>query len=481
MARAYPAVRAFALVAAAALALSACGDDDDDATAGPEATASTRVNTGNGVLKIGTLLPETGSLQILGPPEIAAVKLAIQDINAAGGVLGKNVESEFSDSGDTSTDIASQSVNRLLDAGTDVIVGAASSSVTLKVVDRVVGSGVLMITPAATSTLITDYPDQDLLWRTAPSDIYQGRVVGQTAIDDGAETLGILALQDAYGTSLAEQAEKAFTAGGGEVVLTKIYDPKASEFSAEVGQIKAEDPDAIALIGFEESSKIIDEMVKQGLLPLKSGKTMYLVDGNMSNKTYANRPKGEMEGVKGTIPGSKPSEDFVTKLKAFDASLQDYSYAGEAYDAVTLVSLAAEAANSDAGTAIADEMVNVSSGGEKCGTFSECVALLKDGKDIDYEGQSGPVEFDAKGNPTVASMGVYQYGNDNKYKPLKFVRGPVAGGASTTESATSSPTSTSSPRATSTSSPRATTSATPSATPTEDEEESASPTATSTP
>ncbi len=477
MARAFPAVRALALVAAAALALTACGDDDDEATPGASASASTKMNTGNGVLKIGTLLPETGSLQILGPPEIAAVKLAIQDINAAGGVLGKNVESEFSDSGDTKTDIASQSVNRLLDGGVDAIIGAASSGVTLTVIDRITGSGVLQISPANTSTTLTDYPDKGLYWRTAPSDVYQGRVVGQTALDDGAETLGILALQDAYGTSLADQAEKAFTAGGGEVVIKKIYDPNASEFSAEVGQLKAEDPDAIALIGFEESSKLIDEMVKQGLLPLKSGKTMYLVDGNMSNVSYANAPKGQMEGVKGTIPGSKPADDFVDKLKAFDPGLKDYSYAGEAYDAVTLVALAAEAANSDAGVDIAKEMVDVSSGGEKCGTFADCVKLLKEDKDIDYDGQSGPVEFDSNGNPTVASMGVYQYGDDNQYKPLKFVRGPIAGGASTTESAkpatSSNPTSSASPTTgsaseaeeTSSPAPSATTSATPSATP----------------
>jgi branched-chain amino acid transport system substrate-binding protein len=476
MARAFPAARAFALVAVAALALTACGDDDDDAaTPNSTASASTKVNTGNGVLKIGTLLPETGSLAILGPPEIAAVKLAIQDINAAGGVLGKNVEADYSDSGDTKTDIASQSVNRLLDAGVDSIIGAASSSVTLTVIDRITGSGVLQISPANTSTTLTDYPDKGLYFRTAPSDIYQGRVVGQTALDDGAETLGILALQDAYGTSLADQAEKAFTAGSGEVVIKKIYDPNASEFSAEVGQLKAEDPDAIALIGFEESSKVIDEMVKQGLLPLKSGKTMYMVDGNMSNASYANMPKGQMEGVKGTIPGSKPADDFVSKLKAFDPSLKDYSYAGEAYDAVTLVALAAEAANSDAGVDIAKKMVEVSSGGEKCGTFADCVKLLKEDKDIDYDGQSGPVEFDSNGNPTVASMGVYQYGDNNQYKPLKFVRGPIAGGASTTESATSSPSTSpsasASPSATETSG---------SASEAEEDEESASPSATAT-
>lgn len=470
MARAYP-VRALSLVATAALALSvsACGDDNNDnASPGPSASSSAlKQNTGNGVLKIGTLLPETGSLQILGPPEIAAVKLAIKDINAAGGVLGKDVETEYSDSGDTKTDIASQSVNRLLDADVDAIIGAASSSVTLTVIDRITGSGVLQISPANTSTTLTDYPDKGLYFRTAPSDVYQGRVVGQTALDDGAETLGILALQDAYGTSLADVAEKSFTDGGGSVVLKKIYDPNASEFSAEVGQLKKADPDAIALIGFAESTKIVDEMVKQGLLPLKdSGKKMYMVDGNMSNESYAKMAAGTMEGVKGTIPGSKPSDDFQAKLKAFDPSLKDFSYAGEAYDAVTLVALAAQAANSDAGVDIAKQMQAVSSGGEKCTTFADCVQKLKDGKDIDYDGQSGPVEFDSNGNPTVASMGVYQYGKDNMYKALKFAKGPIAGGSSTSSPSSSS--SSPSPSATSSSSST-------------DGEKSASPSATSTP
>jgi branched-chain amino acid transport system substrate-binding protein len=477
MGRAYP-VRALALVAAAALALptlAGCGDDDDDDNATPATSASSsavKTNTGNGVLKIGTLLPETGNLTVLGPPEVAAVKLAIQDINAAGGVLGKNVETEYADSGDTTTDVASQSVNRLLDAGVDAIIGAASSSVTLTVIDRITGSGVLQFSPANTSTTLTDYPDKGLYFRTAPSDVYQGRVVAQTALDDGAETLGILALQDAYGTSLADVAEKTFTDGGGSVVLKKIYDPKASEYSAEVGQLKKADPDAIALIGFAESTKVIDEMVKQGLLPLKdSDKKLYLVDGNMSNEYYAKMPAGQMEGVKGTIPGSKPSDDFQSKLKAVDPSLKDYSYAGEAYDAVTLIALAAVAANSDAGTEIAKELQNVSAGGEKCTSFADCVKLLQDNKDIDYDGQSGPVEFDSNGNPTVASMGIYQYGNDNQYKPLKFVSGPIAGGTSSSSSSSTS-SSSASPSPSSTSS---------TSSDDEEDEESASPSATSTP
>jgi len=462
MARAFPATRTLAVVAAAGLALTACGSKKSAAPA-PSSSPSAGVHRGNGILKIGTLLPETGSLVILGPPQIAGAKLAIKDINDAGGVLGHPVEFETSDSGDTSTDIATQSVNRLLNDNVDAILGAASSSVTLTVIDKITGSGVLELSASNTSTKLSTYPSHGLYFRTAPSDIYQGRVVAETALNDGAQSLGILALQDAYGTSLADQADKVFADGGGTVKVHKIYDPKASEFSAEVSQIKNANPDAIVLIGFDETSKILDEMIKQGLLPLsKSHKHVYMVDGNMSNTIPV--PKGTLEGIKGTIPGSKPTTDFQARLKQIDPNLKDYSYAGEAYDGVTLMALAADEAKSDGGIDMAAHMQDITAAdGTPCHSFAECDKLLKGGTHIHYEGQSGPVEFDSHGDPTVASMGIYQFGPDNQYKPLKFVSGPVAGGRSTPgPSASPSP----SPSRTS----RATNSPTPS--------ESASPTRT---
>ena len=94
---------------------------------------------GDGVLTIGTLLPQTGSLAFLGPPEFAGFDLAVEEINAAGGVLGKPVVGIEGDSGDTSTDTASQTVDRLLAENVDAIIGAASSGVTLTVIDKISG------------------------------------------------------------------------------------------------------------------------------------------------------------------------------------------------------------------------------------------------------------------------------------------------------------------------------------------------------
>jgi ABC-type branched-subunit amino acid transport system substrate-binding protein len=246
---------------------------------------------GDGTLKIGTLLPQTGSLAFLGPPEFAGAELAIKDINAAGGVLGKPVELSVGDSGDTSTDTASQTADRLLGEGVDAIIGAASSSVTLTVIDKITAAGVVMFSPANTSLKLVDYPDKGLYFRVAPPDDLQGNVVAQLVADDGAASAYILALDDAYGTSLADVVEAGLKAAGVEVLGKKIYDPKATSFDAEVDEIAGLDPDAIILITFDEGSRILKTMVEKGIGP--QNKLVYGVDGNMGNPLGENFDAGK--------------------------------------------------------------------------------------------------------------------------------------------------------------------------------------------
>lgn len=412
--------RTLAVIGAGALALAACGSSSSS-TASPSSSAgasssgaATAKDTADGVFTVGTLLPQTGSLAFLGPPEFAGVNLAIKDVNDAGGVLGKPAVKYDSDSGDTSTNIASSSVDRLLSQKVDVIVGAASSGVSKTVIDKITGAGVVQFSPANTSPDFTDYPDHGLYFRTAPSDVLQGRVLGNLIVADGAQSVGILALQDAYGTGLSKNVAAAVTGSQGKLAPSKpiIYDPKAAEFSAEVGQIKAADPDAIVVIGFDETSKIIQELVKQGIGP-QQGKKLYLVDGNTGNALGTTLPPGTLKGVKGTIPGVAASGDFQARLKTVNPALTDFSYSAESYDTVILSALAADEAKSDSGTAIASHLVDVSRDGTKCTTYKDCLALLNAGKNIDYDGQSGPIEFSPKGDPLVASIGVYTFDAQN--------------------------------------------------------------------
>jgi branched-chain amino acid transport system substrate-binding protein len=339
-----------AVLGAAGLALAACGGGSSNTGAGDASSSAASSSSsapasaapGDGTLTIGSLLPQTGSLAFLGPPEFAGVQLAVNEINAAGGVNGKPVTYVSSDSGDTTTDIASQSVDRLISSKVDAIVGAASSGVSFTVIDKVTNAGVLQISPANTSPDFTDYNDKGLYFRTAPSDVLQGRVLGDTVIGDGHLDVDIMALDDPYGSGLAANAKKSIEAGGGSVINTITYDPNAANYSAEVAKVKADKPEALILVGFDETKKIVPELVNQGLAP--STLPLYLVDGNLADYS-ADFPPGTLQGAKGTLPGAQTSDAFRQQLLGVDPNLKDFSYAPESYDAVTLVALAALAAS----------------------------------------------------------------------------------------------------------------------------------------
>ncbi|MDI6104548.1 ABC transporter substrate-binding protein [Actinoplanes sp. NEAU-A12] len=411
--------RSAAVLGAACLALGACSNNGDTPATG---STSAPAAAGDGVLKVGTLLPQTGSLAFLGPPEFAGVDLAVKEINAAGGVLGKDVVVSDTDSGDTSTDIASQSVNKLLAEKVDVIIGAASSSVSLSVIDKITGAGVVQISPANTSDKFTTYNDKGLYFRTAPPDTLQGRVLGDLVVADGNATVGLLVLQDAYGTGLAKSVRSAVESGGGQIVAEEVYDPKAADFSAEIGKLKQANPAAIVLIGFDETKKIVPKLVEVGLTA--KTKKWYFVDGNLSN--YGKEfPNGTFEGSKGTLPGAKASEAFQKKLLEVDPALKDFSYSAESYDATILTALAAEAAKSDSPASYSKQLAAVSKGGEKCTTYQACKDALTAGKDIDYDGMSGPIEWNEAGDPAEATIGIYQYGPDNTYKNLTYSTGKI--------------------------------------------------------
>ncbi|MDQ3733591.1 MAG: ABC transporter substrate-binding protein, partial [Actinomycetota bacterium] len=143
------------------------GDEANASTIEPPVAPDYAAAPTGGPLIVGTLLPLTGNLAFLGPPQMAAAKLAIADINAAGGVLGQPVQLIETDSGDTSTDTANTSVDRMIQSGVNVIVGAASSGVTKTVIDKITGAGVMQMSPANTSDEFTTYNDNGLYFRTA--------------------------------------------------------------------------------------------------------------------------------------------------------------------------------------------------------------------------------------------------------------------------------------------------------------------------
>jgi len=247
---------------------------------------TTATREGDGQLTIGSLLPETGNLAFLGAPEYAGLEYAISEINAAGGVLGKEVLYVQGDSGDTSTDIASTTADRLISENVDAIVGAASSGVTL-----ITAAGITMFSPANTSPALSDYADDNLYFRNAPADGLQGAVVANQIVEDGNASVYILNLDDAYGNGIAAVVKSVLEAAGVEVKGVKAYDPAAASFDAEVAEVAAADPDGVVLISFDEGSRILRAAVESGFGP--KVKNWYGTDGNMGNALGENFDAGK--------------------------------------------------------------------------------------------------------------------------------------------------------------------------------------------
>jgi branched-chain amino acid transport system substrate-binding protein len=370
-------------------------------------------------LKLGSILPVTGNLAFLGPPEIAGVDLAIAEINASeSGVLGGNVEILHRDSGDTTTDIATQSATELINAGVSGVIGAASSSVSFSFIDQLVAAGVVHFSPANTSPRFTDYEDDGYYFRTAPSDVLQGRILGNLITQDGHQRVGVLYLNDDYGIGLFENAKVAIEAAGSEVVAAEPYNAGDNVLSAQVDAILAASPDAVIVLAFDEVKVAIPELVNtKGY-----DGAIYFVDGNLANYEADFEP-GTLNCAKGTLPGVLPTDEDRALLYGIDPSLTEFAYANESYDATIIMALAAVQAGSVEGSAIRDNIPSVTRDGTKCTSFQECVTLIEAGEDIDFDGRSGPITMSDLGDPTEAYIGIYQYGMDNNFAPLEVVYG----------------------------------------------------------
>ena len=364
-------------------------------------------------LVFGGLLPETGNLAFLGPPEFAGLELAVAEVNTLAAQFGLPAVEYFpGDSGDNG-DVANATVDRLLAENVDVFIGAASSGVSLTVIDKITQAGKIHFSPANPSPVFTTNDDNGPYFRTGPSDVVQGAALADMMINDGAATAVFLVLNDSYGTGLLEYSSGPYQDAGGEVLAEIIYDPQAENFDAEIAEAVGADADAIVIIGFDETSKILTGLIEAGQGP--ADKLIYGTDGNMGNALAAAFDDPTVvAGMKGTLPGVDVAgelPEFRDRLLEVDPDLTDFSYAAETYDAV-MVTVLANLLTGQTGdaVAIATAINDVTRGGQKCTTLLECGLLLQGGvTDIDYDGVSGPLEFNDAGEPTEASILILEF------------------------------------------------------------------------
>ncbi len=421
-------LRRTALAAALALAATACSSDDtsDDPSAsdsptetmtdGSEEPTASETETsepveatgqGDGTFTLARVLPESGFLDYLGAPMIGGVALAVADMNAAGGVLGSDVELLEFDSG-TSGDITATNVNNALAQGADSIVGAASSGATLGVLATLNANGIPNCSPSATSGDFNTTPTASLFFRTVPSDEFVAPIIANEIIADGnADNIVIVQLQDAYGDFIAAAVTDALSAQGVEPAMTIAYAPDETLFESQANEIAAANPSAILVVGFREASGLLNQLVEgRGLDPA----IMYGADGVFSSQ-LDDLAEVSLDGMK--LIGAAGSNEFNQRLA--ESGVADFLYGGQAYDCAILMGLWASAEGTDDSSQWdVQTLLDLTDGGEKCTTFADCIAIIEAGGDVDYDGASGElalqgVEGGTGGNPTKATYAVAQF------------------------------------------------------------------------
>lgn len=375
-------------------------------------------------LHLGYILPETGQLAHLGVSTIAAVNVAVNEINEAGGVLGNDVQLSTGDEGDSDGVIANQSADRLLESqNVDAIIGTLSTAVMLTVIDKITGSGTVECAPAGTSPVFTDYPDDGYHFRAAASDLLLGPVFANVMAGDGHVRIAYISRSDDAGRNLVEVTQQNIEEVGAENVAEVFYDPGSRSFDAEVGELAAAQPDAIFVYAFDEGSTLLQTMIEGGVGP--DDVALYAHSGLRSAELPAAVDPGDptvLDGVKGLSPAASQDQDLIERLEAEGGELPATLFAAEAYDCTIVTALAAEQAGSTDSQAIRDEMIAVTREGTQCSGFEECRDLIADGEDIDYEGESGPVDFTEVGEPSVGTYDVWGWNDGGTLETIDTIR-----------------------------------------------------------
>ncbi|HZH04980.1 MAG TPA: ABC transporter substrate-binding protein, partial [Myxococcaceae bacterium] len=231
-------------------------------------------------IRIGTVLTTSGDLAEVGNDELEAASLAVDEINAQGGVLDQQLELIHRDDG---LDVArgQAAAQALIDLKATVILGSVASSITLAVSEVTTASRVVQISAGSTSALISKAKDDGFLFRTCPSDALQAKVIAKRARAKGVSKIAVIYVPNTYGESLKDVFEQEFQAGGGTITYKRSYAEGQISYAGQLTELFATGPEAVLLIGYPvDGAQVINDYVASFA---SEGTFWYFSDGLFNN------------------------------------------------------------------------------------------------------------------------------------------------------------------------------------------------------
>ena len=352
-------------------------------------------------VKVGLLGGVSGPIAAMAPAMIDSANLAIKQVNDAGGILdGQQLVGVVGDSAcnpQNATDAATKAVNI---EGVVAIVGPHCSGAVLAAANSVtIPAGIAIVTPSGTSPEISSLKDNDTVFRTVPSDDYQGRALARTLLERGTKKVAVAYLNNDYGKGLAESFRAEFEAQGGEIAGYAAHEGEKASYRSNLADLASGGADTLVILDYGDGSGLT--MLRQAL---ENGffENFVGADGMKSDAPIKELGAENLE----TFLASAPVGEQSTALDAFSKAFSDIGgdpsaiFVTTSYDAAFMLALAIEKAGGDKAK-VAASLREISNGeGEPIlpGEWAKAKELIAAGTAIDYKGAAGEHNFNEAGD-----------------------------------------------------------------------------------
>lgn len=355
------------------------------------------------VVKIGLLNGISGPISSMAPGFIAAARMAIKQVNEQGGLFdtGSPLVAVFGDSGcnpQNAIDGATKLVNL---KNISAMVGPNCSGATIAAAKSVtIPAGLLMVSPTATAPTVSTLNDNDLVFRTVPSDAYQGQALARTLIKRGLDNVAVAYINNDYGKGLAEAFRAEFEKNGGKINGYEGHEGAKASYRSALAKLAQ--GGAPTLIVFDYASDSGLTILRQSL---ENGFFTNFVggDGMKSDALISQLGEDNLENFFTSSPVGEKNNALSRFNQAFSAYGGDPNaiFATTSYDAAFLVALAVEKAKSGNRRAIAQSLRSVATAPGISilpGEWAKAKKAIAEGKEINYQGASGSQDFDTNGD-----------------------------------------------------------------------------------
>ena len=372
---------------------------------------------GQDTYEIGMVDSQTGSLSDFGQRNQRGKELALAAVNDAG-VAGGELEIIVEDSGSQQESGVSAAQKLVNQDGVPFLIGAVGSSVSIAIYDSVVSdTEVVQLSQNSTGLGLSERPG---LLRMSPSGRAQSIALADIIADDGYDQVAVTYINDDFGESLTDAFVDAYN---GEVAFNNPHDGEQASYSGLVSGMNDSGAEAWLFITYqEEFATQVNDVFEAGYEP-----QLYGADSNRGETVINNTPDGSMEGMKVVEPSAPVEQDsyqaFASEFES-EYGEEPTAWSAFAYDCVVTAALSIETADSFTAPALEEVVRDVTRpSGQEAFTYEAASEILADGGpgDLDYQGVSGPIDFDDNGDPT-GSLQVFEV-QDHEYVPTEFREG----------------------------------------------------------